>query len=303
MSILDRKIESQESQFEKNSTGSEVVHLEAIREGIDILFKLGDVVEVRGLKGRVVTSGYFDDMGRLAETVKELSDSHKYDGVYYTLNPCKAALLARRKRNMMHERVEGTTTDAEIAKRHWLPVDCDPKRPKGISSTDEELRLAETTMEAVRCWLSDQGWPEPVVGLSGNGYHGQYHVDEPNDKETTKLFADCLAVLSAKFSTNTVDIDRKVFNASRIIKAYGSLARKGESTADRPHRYSQLFPPKESIKPVTRAQIEALAAMLHDKKEARSEGSPHTKELMEEFLTFGDIEFEPPTETPDGGTK
>ena len=131
-------------------------------------------MEVCALRGRVVTSGYFDDMEKLCQKrLKELkvTVAKKYDGVYYTLNPCKPALLARRKKNMMHERVDTTTTDREIVKRCWLPVDCDFKRPKGISSTAEELMSAETTMEAVRCWLSDQGWSEPVAGLSGNGYH------------------------------------------------------------------------------------------------------------------------------------
>jgi len=304
MACENRKVESRESQTQRSSTGSKTASLEAIRQGIDILFAPGQVVEVRALSKYGVTTGYFDDFATLAEKIKELSDSGKYDGVYYTLNSCNPALLARRTKNDLHERADSTTTDGEIVKRSWLPVDCDPRRPKGISSTREELMAAKGTLEVVRLWLSDQGWPDPVVGRSGNGYHGQYCVDEPNDKETAQLFADCLAVLSKQFSTDKVDIDRKMFNASRIIKAYGSLARKGDSTPDRPHRYSKLYPLNAPVQRVTRAQLKALAATLHDEKEkASNDGSPHTKELMEEFLKFVDIEFKPATEMPGGGTK
>jgi hypothetical protein len=112
--------------------------LEMIRNGIKVLFAPGQVVEVRAL-GKYTTSGYFDDLSALAEAIKHLSDSGHYEGVYYTLNPCNPALLARRSKNKLHECPQTTTNDAEITKRLWLPIDCDPRRPKGISSTKEEL--------------------------------------------------------------------------------------------------------------------------------------------------------------------
>src|ERR1700681_1799821 len=160
----NRKVELRDCQTQMSSTGSKTANLEAIKQGIDILFAPGQVVEVRAHSKYGVTTGYFDDFATLAEKIKELSDSGKYDGVYYTLNPCNPALLARRTKNKLQERADSTTTDGEIVKRSWLPVDCDPSRPKGISSTNEELMAAKAALEEVCRWLSEQGWPDPVVG-------------------------------------------------------------------------------------------------------------------------------------------
>ena len=38
----------------------------------------------------------------------------------------------------------------------------------------------------------------------------------------------------------TVKVDLKVHNAARITKLYGTMARKGHDTTDRPHRRSEL---------------------------------------------------------------
>jgi hypothetical protein len=44
------------------------------------------------------------------------------------------------------------------------------------------------------------------------------------------------------FSTDRVKVDTVVFNPSRIGKLYGSTSRKGDDTADRPHRRSYIDP-------------------------------------------------------------
>ena len=79
MSGENRKVESRGCQTQRNSTGSKTA-LEAIKQGIDILFTPGQMVEVRALSKYGVTTGYFDDFATLAEKIKELSDSGKYDG-------------------------------------------------------------------------------------------------------------------------------------------------------------------------------------------------------------------------------
>src|ERR1019366_3746544 len=85
--------------------------LDAIRDAIAILFKPGQVVEIRALGNFSTTSGYFDDHDKLAKTIEQLNDSGKYEGVYYTLNPCHAALLSRREKNTVHHAVKDPTSD------------------------------------------------------------------------------------------------------------------------------------------------------------------------------------------------
>ena len=47
--------------------------------------------------------------------------------------------------------------------------------------------------------------------------------------------------LAALFGTDKIDIDLKVSNRARIVKAYGSLACKGSNMPDRPWRISRLL--------------------------------------------------------------
>src|SRR2546423_716170 len=73
---------------------------------------------------------------------------------------------------------------------------------------------------------------------SGNGYHLLPLVDLPNDDTSKELVKQLLTALGNRFNNGTVKIDAAVFNAARITKLYGTIARKGDSTEDRPHRRS-----------------------------------------------------------------
>jgi hypothetical protein len=280
-----------------------------IVRAIRILFEPDQVVEVRvpGKFGAV--SGYFDDHEKLAKAIKRLSDENDQAGVYITLNPCHNGVLARRFENSLHEDVKETTSDADIVRRRWLLIDFDPKRPRGVSATTPEKQAARKTMLAVRTWLHREGWAQPVIADSGNGFHLLYRVDEPNDEGTKQLFRQCLAALSERFSTLEVVLDTAVYNAARITKAYGSLAAKGESTPDRPHRYSKLaLVPEAGLKMVHREQLEALAAKdtPPDKESVKGPGknresAPVDSTKVDEFLQWGGVEVKLTKPIADGG--
>lgn len=244
---------------------------ENIADAIRILFEPGHVVELRVPKaGKLGTvSGYFDDYDKLAEELERLSGT--VPAVYYTLNPVNPALLARAN-NHTNPYAKGTTNDAadSILKRRWLLIDCDPVRPSDISSTDEEKEAARRMAAQIKKHLNALGWSDPVVADSGNGYHLLHRVDLPNDDESRALIEAVLKALAARFDNSAVKIDQKVFNASRITKAYGTLACKGDSIAERPHRLSGMFAPPAVIEPVAKELLVALAAEgpKHDKKKS-----------------------------------
>jgi hypothetical protein len=117
-----------------------------------------------------------------------------------------------------------------------------------VSSTDKEKRTALSRAREVRDHLTGQGWPEPVVGDSGNGAHLLYRIDLPNDQESLRLVKGVLETLAFTFSDETVSVDTTTCNAARIWKLYGTTARKGDDTADRPHRPSKLLKvPKKEV--------------------------------------------------------
>jgi hypothetical protein len=220
---------------------------EQIQRAAELVMVPGSVHELRIPKaGREKTvSGYFDDPLKLAQCAARLDATGKYAGVYITLNPCDPALLARCC-NRVRPYAEATTSDHDILKRSWLLIDCDPKRPAGISSTDKEHGRAITT--ACGAWddLRGAGFGDPVVADSGNGGHLLYRLDLPNEQSVTELIQRVLMGVAARCAPDDVDIDLTVYNPARICKLYGTMARKGDSTRDRPHRRSSILeiPPR-----------------------------------------------------------
>ncbi len=202
-------------------------------------------------------------------------DFSTVNGVYITLNEVAPALLARRANRvkMRLGRKDATTADSDIVRRRWFPVDIDPVRPSGVSSTAEEHALALKKAEDLAAWLGEHGFPEPVRGDSGNGAHLLYRVDLPNDDDSRQLVQQALAVLSALFSDERCSIDTAVYNAGRIWKLYGTVSRKGDWTADRPYRRSRLVSVPEPVAVVPREILGALSQLLPEAESARN-GSP-----------------------------
>src|SRR5262249_23056316 len=154
--------------------------------------------------------GYFDDSAIMAEAAVQWSG--KAPGVYATLNPCTPTLLAR-SANRMTERARQTTSDADILQHRWLPVDFDPVRPAGISSTDAEHAAAVQRASACSAWLKHHGWPEPVAADSGNGAHLLPRIDLPNVRASRDLLKRCLEALAMHFSDDVVRVDLTPVNA------------------------------------------------------------------------------------------
>jgi len=209
------------------------------------LFEPGSVVEVRAFYDKGWTrSGYFDDFDALVEESAEL-DRQGWQ-IYVTLNPVHEALLARAA-NRVVDRPRSTTSDNDVTRRKWLLVDLDPARPSGVSATKIEKRAAFERAKEVLAHLQEQGWPEPVIADSGNGFHLLYRIDLPNDEKSRTLVKGVLENLASRFDDDRAKIDTSVYNAARIVRLHGTMTRKGENTPERPHRYSKLKKiPKEA---------------------------------------------------------
>jgi hypothetical protein len=216
-----------------------------ILRALELLAEPGQIVELRllevqgqGQRIPLTMSGYFDDFKLLADCACKYGSSAK--GVYVTLNPVNPALLARAANRLRTVgRNDALTSDADITKRRWLPIDLDPARPSGISSTDQEHSFAVERAFQMRDALRQEGWPEPMVGDSGNGAHLLYRVELPTSDNG--LVKRLLQALARRFDEDRVTIDQQVFNPARIWKLYGTVSRKGDSVADRPHRLARIL--------------------------------------------------------------
>lgn len=213
-----------------------------VEAALRLLHPDGEVFEIRMPKtGRTGTvSGYFRDPALAAQAIA------RYDGrvpaVYVTLNPVHPDLHSLYC-DRLQERAESTTEDKHIVRRRWLLIDVDAERtsPK-ISATEAELKAALDVAGAIREYLCGvRHWPEPIMVMSGNGAHLLFPIDLPNDETSKQNVADVLAALDVKYSTDQAHVDTSVFNAARICKLPGTMACKGDSTTERPHRRSHIL--------------------------------------------------------------
>ncbi len=202
----------------------------------------GQVFEIRAIDAVIggsnrpaIVSGYFDSARAAVHAVSGIIAAK---GVYWTANPINPALLARAANRLRIPGKEPTTSDADILSRRWLLIDVDPLRPAGISASAAEHDSAIEHCRTIREALGGDGWPEPILGDSGNGGHLMYRVDLPRD---TMLIEQCLDALAVIFDRDGLAVDCSVHNPARIWKLYGTLACKGDSTSDRPHRVSRIL--------------------------------------------------------------
>ena len=214
---------------------------QSIRATFDI-FKPDGVIEVRSMSGYTF-SGYFRDREKL---ISELA-RHDDKTWYFVMNEINEGCYSREQNErILSKKGLKTTGDNEITAIKWILIDADPERATGVSSTDAEKAKALETIKRVYKYLRQEGFSDPVVCDSGNGYHLLYSVDMMvEDAEYTKKFLQAIDML---FSDADVKIDTAVFNPSRITKVYGTIARKGANTMERPHRVSGfVYIPEEIL--------------------------------------------------------
>lgn len=219
-----------------------------------------DVIELRVLpKGRKAThSGYFDSDHW--ELLADYATQYSAQGasVYITLNPVDPQLL-NRYANRIEINPQATTNDKQVTHRRWLLIDLDPVRPSETSATEPQVEAAMSKAIEIQEYLHALEWPSPVMAMSGNGFHLLYAVNLPNDEDTKALLKATLETLGQRFDDDQIKVDRTVFNAARICKLYGTVANKGDHTAQAPWRPSLMMdnPTRHEVK---REQLRALAA-------------------------------------------
>ncbi len=225
-----------------------------IANGMRVLFEPGGIHEQRSPSAGMF--GLYTDIDAAARDAFQLSQDPAVKAVYWSLNPVQDDLLNRSPNRLSRAGAGTCAKDADVVRRRWILIDFDPVRPADTNSTDDEKQTAHALCDAASQWLAEQGWPAGIKADSGNGSHLLYRIDLPaNDCGLVKR---CLDALADRFTTEFVDVDRKVGNASRICKVYGTLSRKGPHTEERPHRCSSIISIPATIEIVTKEMIEAV---------------------------------------------
>lgn len=203
---------------------------------LNVLNKSQYITEIRILTPKSILSGYYSDIEKLERDIRA------YDGIYnifFTLNPVIPEIKSRGY-NKIIRGAKKTTSDNEIDSLRQLLIDIDPSRPAKVSSTDDELESARKLASDIKEFLDEYDFPEPLVCMSGNGYHLLYDIDLENTKENIDIIKSFLLALHNLFKNKKAEVDRTTYNSSRICKLYGTMATKGEDSQERPHRRSRI---------------------------------------------------------------
>lgn len=267
-------------------------------------FKVNNgLVEVRVISGKQNWSGYFKDVDNLIESLKPF-DKDKNANIYFVFNAIDEACYSKMQKEQFVQNAQTTTTDKDIIGRDWLLVDIDPTRTSGVSSSDDEKENAHKVAISVYKYLKQVGFTAPVVCDSGNGYHLMYKIGIKNDEEGRELVKNVLSVLDMLFSNETASVDISVFNAARITKLYGTTAKKGSNTKERPHRESKIISIPENIERTDKLLLKKVADLLPKQNKNKSTyiSSYNSDFDIEDFLNKHNISIERKVQFS-GGTK
>lgn len=282
-----------------------LVDITEVERSLRHIVEPGETFEIRAIDDRDGTLyGYFRDPAIAAQQIAKSCGSTI--ATYVTMNPAKPALYSRRANRIERAtKKQSTTPDAHIVRRTRLRFDVDATPVAGVSSTDAEHEAALFTAWSAACDLAALGWPEPVLEDSGNGAGLIYAIDEKTDDGG--LIAKVLARGESRWghtdNSITVKIDVTNANPARITKVHGTVARKGDNTAERPHRMARIVYAPSKLEPVSHELLETFAAQDSTKAETPKTSSPKTdgnRWDVESWLDKHGVEHEPRFVDSDG---
>lgn len=259
-----------------------------LRQWYDIFKDNKELVEIRILDPETKRSysGYFTDIEIILSEIKRYEKCN----LYFTLNVIDPACYSREQHDKISTRPKSTTSDNEIIARKWCLVDIDCDKPSDTNSTDEEKELAKQVVNNVYKFLRDEGFEQPVICDSANGFHLLYKQAMLSNPKNTEIMKNFLKVLDLYFSTDKVKIDCSTFNPSRICKLYGVISRKGSNTKERPQRESKFIRVPKEVKVTPNEYFEKVAGYLPvPEKKDRSNHYGVASFDLDEFLSKHNI--------------
>ncbi len=278
----------------------ELLHPEGVYE-----LRSPDCPKWDGAKQTATASGWFNDHAKAAAEANVI-ECREVRAVYCTLNVCKPRIIGRRSNRL--DFASNTTADKDIERRTNLLIDIDPTRLSDTNSTDDEMEAALELARKIKERLEGDGWPEILIGMSGNGATLIPRIDLPNDEASTLLIQKFLSALADAFDNEIVHVDRGMFNPSRITKVQGTMTRKGDDIIgqpgipDMPQRRS-WFIDMEGPRQVTPVHlIEAWAAKAHlvdEKAKGKSQGN-RPSDWLDKWLTDHNVPVNDPINISNG---
>ena len=211
-----------------------------IRKTISLMKRENSLFEIRIIHStKEAYSGYFNDVEIMLKELNKFNNNRPKN-FYITLNEINPCCFDREQKNTFIKNA-ANTGDKDMLGYEWIMIDLDPIRPRGISSTNEQVECAKKKGNDIYMFLKKQGFEKPLFGFSGNGVHLLYKVNFANTEENKSLVKSFLTYLDMFFSDSVVNVDVANHNQSRVCKLYGTMAMKGTNSEERPYRMSYIL--------------------------------------------------------------
>ena len=255
-----------------NSLGHEVTEVRILRESPYLQLD----GKARGEFVGKTVFGYYDNLNyeKLVADIAPYENDPETNGIYTTIQRCDPSLLARSANRLKQAGDNSATKDDNITHFVVFPIDIDSGHATGISATNAELEASKIIAGQIADAL--QSLDIPVVkAKSGNGWHISIYLAEPLavTTETTKRFKRCGDIIVSKYGG-----DATVYNPARIWKLYGTTAKKGDSTPDRPHRQAKILEPADlsTIKRISFDDLEKAILSLEPTEPTTTKPDTHS---------------------------
>lgn len=188
--------------------------------------------------------------------------------VYTPLNEVKKDVLSSLPKNELGKMTTGCGISAkDIKTLSHLFVDIDvvglQDDGKKRNATEDEHEEARQVALNAKTFLSNAGFPSPILIDSANGFHLLYQIDLKATKESEKIIANVLKAVAEQADTEKAKIDTVVFDKGRKVKMPGSSNNADEENC----RMSTIIEvPNESIV-VPSELLEEVAKLCKNEKE------------------------------------
>ncbi len=243
--------------------------------------------------------GYFNTHGSLVQAAAQLDAGWPGRGggtlypksIWFSLNPCAPALLGRANNRLA---AGPATGDKDISRVVALYLDFDAKRPSGVSASDAEKAVAKFAARRALDYLRDElFWPGPMVWDSGNGYHLVFRLNISIDPPAAaaliiRFLKAAAAVFQVEQDGIVANVDTTVGNPARVVKLWGTVARKGDSLPDRPHRRSGVLkiPPADTPR-LTEGMLLAACEALEKEGAGAAQKCRSSTKVQEQHKSAG----------------
>lgn len=278
-----------------------MIDREQIYKWWSLFHEEGDITEVRVL-GRRNYSGYYKDIEKLINDIEPF-DNDSDEQIYFILNVINVACYGRPQSERLVMSPKNSTVDNDIVGRRWVMVDLDPKRPAGTNSSNDELQKAHLKAVEVYKFLKSNGFSEPVIAISGNGYHVNIPCRIGISEENDLIIKRFGLALSMMFDDEFIEVDQKVHNRARLCKVYGTTSKKGSNNPDRPWRVSHIVKAPIDIVPTDIEYFKKIADLYPEERPKPSSDNNWGREKFDlpTFLDKHGIGYK--TQSVAGGTK